>query len=96
VGVFPGVGNFFKGVQFGAALISAGVSIFGSSRDASLSATGAGLAIAEKNATTIAVNGVEVIPTLGNAVSFVATGFDIFGEGGLVDSYQNCVAGTHS
>ena len=45
--------------------------------------------------TSIAVNGVEVIPALGNAVSVVATGFDIFGEGGLVDSYKACVAGTH-
>ena len=82
-------------MQFGAAVVAAGVATFGSARDASLSATGAGLAIADQTGASIAINGVEVIPTLGNAVSVVATAFDIFGEGGLVSTYQSCLAGTH-
>jgi RHS repeat-associated protein len=32
IGIFPGTGNIVKAVQFGAALISAGVSMFGSAR----------------------------------------------------------------
>jgi hypothetical protein len=95
VGVIPGAGNILHGVQFVAAIVAAGISTFGSARDASLSATGAGLAIADKTEASIGVHGVEIIPVLGNAVSAVAAGFDIFGEGGLVDSYNGCVAGTH-
>ena len=43
VGVIPGAGNILHGVQFVAAIVAAGISTFGSARDASLSATGAGL-----------------------------------------------------
>jgi RHS repeat-associated protein len=95
VGAIPGAGNILHGIQFGAAVVAAGVSTFGSARDASLSATGAGLAIADKTGVSITVRGAEVIPILGNFISGVATGYDIFGEGGVVDSYTSCLAGTH-
>jgi hypothetical protein len=95
VGIIPGAGNILHGIQFGAAVVAAGVSTFGSARDASLSATGAGLAIAEKTQVNIEIHGFEAIPILGNFISAVATGFDIFGEGGVVDSYNGCLAGTN-
>ena len=42
VGVIPGGGNVLHAIQFGAAIGAAGISVYGSVRDAGLSATGGG------------------------------------------------------
>jgi hypothetical protein len=95
VGIIPGAGNILHGVQFGAGLAAAGISLFGSLSDGALSATGVGLSLAETSATNIAVHGTELIPIVGNVVSAGATLHDIFGSEGLIANYKGCLAGTH-
>jgi len=34
-----------------------------------------------------------MIPVLGNAVSGISAVYDVFGKGGVVDSYKGCPAG---
>jgi hypothetical protein len=94
VGVIPFGGNVLHGIQFGAAIISAGISIYGSLGDAGLSATGVGLALADKGGASIAIHGTEMIPVVGNIVSAGATLHDVFGGEGLIANYKGCMAGT--
>lgn len=95
VGIIPGGGNVLHGIQFGAGLIGAGLSVFGSPVDAGLSATGVGLAFADKAGASIALHGTEMIPVVGNIVSAGATLHDVFGDEGLIANYKGCMAGTH-
>jgi hypothetical protein len=34
-----------------------------------------------------------MIPLLGNAVSVVSVVYDVFGNDGVIENYQNCMAG---
>lgn len=95
MGIIPGAGNILHGIQFGAGLVGAGISLFGNVTDGTLSATGVGLSLAETSATNIAVHGTELIPIVGNIVSAGATLHDIFGSEGLIANYKGCLAGTH-
>lgn len=95
VGIIPGAGNVLHGIQFGAGVVSTGLAVFGDFTGAGLSATGQGLALAEKSATNIAVHGVELVPIAGNIVSAISTGVDIFGKEGLIANYKSCMAGTN-
>jgi RHS repeat-associated protein len=93
VGTIPVGGNIVHGIQLGATVISTGLAVFGSFTGAGLSATGAGLTLADKTGVSIAVHGTELIPIAGNIVSAIATGVDIFGEDGVIATYKGCMAG---
>ena len=95
VGVIPGGNDVVHGVQFGAGVAAAGISIFGGPTGAGLSAAGMGLALADKGGASIAVHGVELIPVAGNTISAGAALNDIFGGDGIIASYKSCFAGTN-
>jgi len=90
VGIIPGGGNLLHGIQLGAGVISAGISVFGEARDAALSAGGLGLAFADKAGASIALHGTELIPVAGNILSGVSTYYDVKA---LAATYKSCMAG---
>ena len=93
VGVFPGGNDVVHGVQFGADVASAGISLYGDLAGAGLSAAGMGLELAKKGGLTMEVHGVELIPVTGNVISAGAALRDIFGSDGIIASYKRCFAG---
>jgi hypothetical protein len=90
VGIIPGGGNLLHGIQLGAGITSAGISVFGEARDAALSAGGLGLAFADKAGASIALHGTELIPIAGNILSGVSTYYDVKA---LAATYKSCMAG---
>ena len=94
VGVIPGGNDVVHGVQFGAEVASAGISLFGDLSGAGLSAAGMGLELAKKGGLSMEVHGVELIPVAGNVISAGAALNDIFGSDGVIASYKRCFAGT--
>ena len=95
VGTIPVGNDVVHGVQFGAGIAAAGISLFGGATGAGLSAGGLGLAFADKSGVSIAVHGVELIPVAGNIISAGAALNDIFGGDGIIASYESCFAGTN-
>ncbi len=95
VGTIPVGNDVVHGVQFGAGIAAAGISLFGGATGAGLSAGGLGLAFADKSGASIAVHGVELIPVAGNIISAGAALNDIFGSDGIIASYKSCFAGTN-
>ena len=89
-----------KGIQLGAAVLSASTTIFGNGFEDSkpidfgLSGGGLGLAVVddakviEESTAPVAVN---AIPILGNVLSGFATYRDIYGNGGMVNDYNDCM-----
>ena len=95
VGIIPGGGNVLHGIQMGAGIIGAGISVFGDGSGAGLSAGGLGLAFADKAGASIAVHGTELIPIAGNIVSAGAALHDVFGSDGMIAAYKSCMSGTN-
>ena len=100
LGMIPGEGNLLAGVQLGAGLLSAGMTIFGESSpaDAGFSGAGLGLSAADLSGTakiTAKVFGksLRVVPVAGNVLSGIATYRDIFGKDGMSAYYNDCMAG---
>jgi hypothetical protein len=98
--MIPGEGNLLAGVQLGAGLLSAGMTIFGESSpaDAGFSGAGLGLSAADLSGTakiTAKVFGksLRVVPVAGNVLSGIATYRDIFGKDGMSAYYNDCMAG---
>ena len=99
LGIIPGEGNLFAGVQVGAGLISAGISLFGENpTDAAFSGGGLGLSAADLSGTakisaSVFGKSLKVIPVAGNILSGIATFRDIFGNDGIQAYYNDCLAG---
>jgi RHS repeat-associated protein len=94
VGIFPAANDIVHGVQFGAEVASAGISLYGDLAGAGLSAAGMGLEVAKQGGLTMEVHGFELIPIAGNVISGGAVLNDIFGSNGIIASYMSCFAGT--
>ncbi len=92
VGAIPGGGNLLHGIQFGAGIIGAGFAVAGDASGAGLSATGVGLALADRTGASTVVHGTEMIPIVGNLISIGATYHDIKGSDGMIARYQSCMA----
>lgn len=96
VGIVPAGGNAVKGVQLASGIVAGSISAYQHSMaGAGLSFTGFVLAAAENSGARLAVNGVEMVPALGNLVAIGATAYDVFGKDGLVAAYKSCMAGTN-
>ncbi len=92
-GIIPAEGTVLKGIQFGAAITSAGMNVFGKTNptDFALSGTGIGIAVVDK--AKVMTTGAKAVPVAGNIVSGFATYHDIMGDDGMVNSYKSCMAG---
>jgi RHS repeat-associated protein len=102
LGIIPGEGNLLAGIQAGAGLISAGMAVSGgSATDLAFSGGGLGLTAASltysktavQTLRTTAISGSKMIPILGNILSIGATANDIWGKEGMVNYYNDCMAG---
>jgi hypothetical protein len=90
-GAVPLANEVTGSIQIGAGVVSAGITVYaGNANNAALGSTGLGLAFAGKS---LGKGAAELIPVLGNFVSGISAGYDVFGEGGVIDSYQKCLAG---
>jgi hypothetical protein len=96
LGVIPGEGNVLGAVQLAAGVVSGGISAYNNEMTgAGLATGGLVLAAAGDSGIRLAVNGVKVIPILGNLVSLGAVAVDVFGPDGGVAAYQSCMNGTN-
>jgi RHS repeat-associated protein len=102
LGIIPGEGNLLAGIQAGAGLISAGMAVSGGSpTDLAFSGGGLGLTAASltysktavQTLRTTTIAGSKMIPILGNILSIGATANDIWGKEGMVNYYNDCMAG---
>ncbi len=90
-GAIPLANEVTGSIQIGAGVVSASITVYaGNANNAGLGSTGLGLAIAGKS---LGKGAAELIPVLGNFVSGISAVYDVFGEGGVIDSYQKCLAG---
>ena len=90
-GSVPVVNEVTGSIQIGAGIVSAGITVYrGNVNNAGFAGTGIGLALAGR---TLGKGAAETIPVLGNAVSFLSGVYDVFGSGGVIDTYKSCLAG---
>ncbi|MGH9520555.1 MAG: RHS repeat-associated core domain-containing protein, partial [Terriglobales bacterium] len=95
VGIIPGGNDVVHGIQLGAGVIGAGVSVFGDATGAGMSAGGLGLTFADKAGASVTVHGTELIPIAGNIISAGAALHDVFGGEGMIAAYRSCMSGTN-
>jgi len=102
VGIIPREGNLLKGIQLGAAVISAGTAIFGNgfedSKPIEFGFAGSGLGLAAiEDAKVIEASTAPAVakadPILGNFLSLGAAVRDIYGRDGMVKDYNDCIGG---
>ena len=100
IGILPAIGELGKGIQVGIQLAQHGavvgslaltVSGGSSPADAFLTGTSTGLTVVDD--AKVLTEAAELVPVVGNFVSAFATGRDIFGKEGLVNYYNDCLAG---
>jgi len=102
LGIFPVEGNVLKGFQALVTGTSVALAMFGNSSpmDFLFSGGGAGISvvdtakvIAQNPADEVIKEGAEAVPIAGNILSGIATLNDIWGKDGLVNDYNDCMAG---
>jgi RHS repeat-associated protein len=97
LGAIPGEGNLLKAGQAVGGFVTAGIAIFGSggnSWDGVLTGTGLGVwAVDTGKVIQASKSAAKAVPMVGNVLSGISAWRDIWGSEGLVNYYNDCMAG---
>ena len=97
LGAIPGEGNLLKAGQAVGGFVTAGIAIFGNggnSWDGVLTGTGLGVwAVDTGKVIQASKSAAKAVPVVGNVLSGISAWRDIWGSEGLVNYYNDCMAG---